>query len=329
MADSETKPRGRSKNSSKQKISIQSPYSKPVLKTRSVSNSKSTNSIKNSTLLTSSSKNLFQDLFSVNFEKKHMGKSSMSDLRIDLTSEDLYARLSKDLKHAKTIEDEFEVYQRYFIELIKADKKYGKVLLKIKSAYDSRINSSDSNLLLKLKTELKELQGQANKDYRDKQLYTKKIEKLAKENVELSRALDDAEEKYNSMILRLQEITNYDLQKIPKDEITWKALAMENQALCKINKEMQQDLKLISSKEKKLISLLLELKRLGYPVEEIYEQKQAKSKREESPGSYVEDTDNEALVSGRAKVVAKPNCIPNLKLRDLQAEINSSFSSEF
>lgn len=280
-------------------------------------------------MLTSSSKNLFQDLFNVNFEKKHAVKTSVSDIRIDSSSEDLYSKLSKDLKSAKNSDEEFEICQRYFSELIKSDKKFSKTLLKIKNTYESRIQSSDLGLLSKLRNELKELQSQANKDYRDKQLYTKKIEKLAKENVELSRSLDDAEEKYNTVVVRLQEISSYDLQKIPKDEITWKALAMENQALCKINKEMQQDLKLISAKEKKLIGLLLELKRLGYPVEEIYEQKQAKTKREESPGSYVEDTDNEALVSGRAKEVAKPAFIPNLKLKDMQGELNSSFSSEF
>lgn len=328
MAENDSKYRGRSKGSGKSKgQNLQSPYSKPVAKTRSVSNSKQTNSMKNLTLLTSSSKNLFQDMFPITFEKKHSGKNSIGEFRNDASIEEIQSRLLREVKYARNSDEEFEVYQKYFSELIKFDKKLGKILNRIKLAYDSRLQSTDSSLVSKLRTELKDLQSQAGKDHRDRQLYTKKIEKLAKENVELSRSLDSYEEKYNLLVQRLQEITNYDLQKLPKDEITWKALAVENQSLVKINKDLQQDLKKISLKEKTLINLLLELKRLGYPVEEIYEQKN-KAQRD-SPGSYVEDTDNEALVSGRAKTVAKPSCIPSLKLKDIQNDELNSESSDF
>lgn len=330
MAENDSKSRGRSKGSGKNKgHNLQSPYSKPVSKTRSVSNSKHSNSTKNLTLLTCSSKNLFQDLYPITFEKKHSVKNSFSEIRGELSLEELQSRLMRELKQARNSDEEFEIYQKCFSELIKFDKRQGKILNRIKLAYESRILSGDSGIVSKLRTEIKDLQAQASKDYKDKQLYTKKIEKLAKENVELSRSLDDAEEKYNLVLQRLQEITNYDLQKVPKDEITWKALAAENQSLVKINKDLQQDLKKISSKEKTLINLLLELKRLGYPVEEIYEQKSNKVQRQASPGSYVEDTDNEALVSGRAKSVAKPTCIPALKLKDIQNDEIYSESSDF
>ena len=100
---------------------------------------------------------------------------------------------------------------------------------------------------------------------------------------------------------------------------------LENQGLSRLNKEMQADIKTISSKEKKLVSLLVALKSQGYPVEEIYEKQLAKSMRSITPQGYSEDTDTEALISGRAKIVKKPAIIPKLNLDDVQ---NDAFSND-
>ena len=126
----------------------------------------------------------------------------------------------------------------------------------------------------------------------------------------------------------LQEISTFNINSIPKDEINWRALLFENKRLTQTNKELQVDLKCIALKEKRLVSLLMALKDQGYPVEEIYEKQIAKPKKTISPQNYVEDTDNEALVSGRVKVVAKPSVIPRLNLEEINSPDNDSFFSE-
>lgn len=130
--------------------------------------------------------------------------------------------------------------------------------------------------------------------------------------------------------MKIQEIRKFDVESMSKDEITWKTLVFENQRLLKINKEMQNDIKSISAKEKKLVDLIIALKQHGYPVEQVYEKQNSKSKRSYSPQSYADDTDNEALVSSRVKTVAKPAIVPKLNLGGVRPEPSSdnSFSSE-
>ena len=80
-----------------------------------------------------------------------------------------------------------------------------------------------------------------------------------------------------------------------------------------------------------MMSLLVLLKKQGVPVEEIYEKQFVKDQKKEVENSPSEDTENEALVSGKPKTVIKPTNIPKLNLGDLQHEhfSNNSFLSEF
>ncbi|OMJ86558.1 hypothetical protein SteCoe_11912 [Stentor coeruleus] len=318
------------------KNAISTPYSKPFIKPRSVSTTKSTTAVKqvsaiyaNSSLnlssfshnpYFSSSKNFFQSTAPV--DKTQLLKSSFYDPKTEISEYDFDQLLEKDLKDH---EDKFKIYQKYFTEFIKSDKKYGIFLSKIKAGYELRMLSCENSLVAKLKNDIKEFQEQVSKEYKDRQLCLKKIEKLSRENVELSKILDEAQVKYNNAIEKIKGITSYDMGKIPKDEMTWKALAFENQSLSKFNRELQRDLKALSAKEKKLSNLFIELKKQGFPVdqvyekqgfpiEQVYENQFTKSKIENSTNNYIEETDNEALVSGRPKEVIKPAFIPKLKL---------------
>ena len=221
------------------------------------------------------------------------------------------------MRNILNIEHEFEIYQRYFGEIINLDKQFGKILLKIKSGYEAKISYIENSIVLNLKKEIKEIQSLYAKESACKKIFTKKLEKLAQENVELSRTLDETESRYNVLACTLQEISTFNINNIPKDESTWRALIFENSRLSQYNKEMQIDLKNIAFKEKKLISLLMALKDQGCPVEEIYEKQITKQKSFFSPQTHLEDTDNEALVSDRIKIVAKPSIIPMLNLGEL------------
>ena len=304
---------------------VSSPYIKP--KSRSLSNSKSILNLKSPTqTIFSNTKKLFQDSTPLSAKQKQFFKQTHPEIKLEINAdEDIEKRLMQDIKNAKNTEHEFEIYQKYFGELIKLDKKYDRVLLMIKAGYDSRVANAESSLASRLKIEIKELQNIIQKENKEKKLFLRKLEKLSKENVELSRGLDDTESKYNDLIARLNEISKFDLSALPKEEITWKSLVLENQGLSRLNKEMQADIKTISSKEKKLVSLLVALKSQGYPVEEIYEKQLAKSMRSITPQGYSEDTDTEALISGRAKIVKKPAIIPKLNLDDVQ---NDAFSND-
>lgn len=302
---------------------IPSPYSKPFIKQRSVSTTKSVATVKqvftfheNSSINLSSfyhnpyfnsSKSISQPAPT---DKTQMLKHSFYNHKTENSENDYNQLLEKDLKDN---EDKFGIYQKHFTEFIQADKKNGEFLSKIKAGYEMRILSCENSLVEKLRNDIKDFQEQTSKEYKDRQLCLKKIEKLSRENLELSQILDEAQVKYDSVIGRMQEITLYDMGKIPKDEMTWKALAFENQSLAKFNRELQRDLKALATKEKKLSNLVDELKKKGFPVEKVYEKQISQSKRNDSTNNYSEDTDNEALVSGKPREIVKPSFVPKLK----------------
>ena len=199
---------------------VSSPYIKP--KSRSLSNSKSILNLKSPTqTIFSNTKKLFQDSTPLSAKQKQFFKQTHPEIKLEINAdEDIEKRLMQDIKNAKNTEHEFEIYQKYFGELIKLDKKYDRVLLMIKAGYDSRVANAESSLASRLKIEIKELQNIIQKENKEKKLFLRKLEKLSKENVELSRGLDDTESKYNDLIARLNEISKFDLSALPKEEIT-------------------------------------------------------------------------------------------------------------
>lgn len=96
---------------------------------------------------------------------------------------------------------------------------------------------------------------------------------------------------------------------------------------------MRNELKNFAYKEKKLLKLILALKKRGFPVEEIYEKEvQTKEKKRKYDYSYSQsdecpdDTENEQLISGRAKEPIKPKIIPSLNIKEMKQETPYSSS---
>ena len=56
------------------------------------------------------------------------------------------------------------------------------------------------------------------KNKEDKKYMIKKIEKLAKENAELSRSLDDRESRYVDLQDKLMKLSKIDMEDMPKDD---------------------------------------------------------------------------------------------------------------
>ncbi|CAG9333195.1 unnamed protein product [Blepharisma stoltei] len=235
----------------------------------------------------------------------------------------------------------FDIYSKMFAEIIEKDTLFGPLLLKIQHAYEDWMISATSDYKetsQNLKFELSELSKKCQLQNEDKKTMDRKIEKLSKENYELSKSLEEQEERYAELQEKIFKIADIKIDQLPKDDETWKFLVAENQNYASVCENMRNELKNYAYKEKKLLKLVLAMKKRGYPVEEIYDQevahhKKKKKKQEQNQNQieseeYPDDTENEQLVSERLKYKAKPESIPSLNLKDIQAEtLYSSTSS--
>ena len=132
-------------------------------------------------------------------------------------------KLNENLKKFKEKNSgKFEVYRNAFSEIIEKDENYRSLLKKIKDAYEQRLKvdeyDSSKDLIEKFKDEIRTMQEKILKGKEDKKFLVRKIEKLAKENAELSRHLDDRESRYIDLQDKLLKLSKIDLEEMPKDE---------------------------------------------------------------------------------------------------------------
>jgi hypothetical protein len=336
-------------------IISESPYAQVqgLSKQRSISNIKLKSSYKtSSTPLNGStstsllSKNKSQASFSQhpsemvsNLKQKFLSQNLNSGKNTSKVIEERLLGTLKKIKEKHMGSNRFEAYQLAFEEIIEKDEVYGTLLKKIKEAYEQRMKFEKVDLskdvIEKLKDEINGLREKLLKNKQQKKFLIKKIEKLAKENVEISRSLEDRESRYMDLQDKLIKLSKIEMEEVPTDENSWKYLVSENQHLIKVCEEMRKDIKHLSRKEKKLVRLVVALKNRGYPVEEVYQQDVHKEKKKRiltCDEPVVDDSENEDLVSGRPVDVKKPEIVPKLNLNELEEsqeeESESSYSSE-
>jgi len=75
------------------------------------------------------------------------------------------------------------------------------------------------------------------------------------------------------------KISKVNIDGIELDQATWTELVQENTNFSQTISKMRQELKQLKYKEKRLIKLILTMKKLNYPVEEIYEQDVRKQRK--------------------------------------------------
>ncbi|CAG9333236.1 unnamed protein product [Blepharisma stoltei] len=229
--------------------------------------------------------------------------------------------------------DKFGIYQKIFAEVIERNKSYANILGKIKAAYEEWVSYSLKAGLstTPLQQEIDEANEKIKQLMEERKVVYRKVEKLAKENAELSRSLDENEIRYTDLQEKLFIISNTNVEGVPKDESTWKYLIAENKNFVEICKQMKAEIKSFRSKEKKLLKLIMAMKKRGYPVEEVYEKDVVKKRKIEKQSDQEKpenESEEELIVSGPLKPVPKPDFIPNLKLENVQPESFSSSSSE-
>lgn len=261
--------------------------------------------------------------------------------------------ISQDFKYAKVIEarlmeqlkilsqktqkpsedlltNKLELYKYAFGEIIGKNKAYSSVLRAIKDAYEEAydiITKNNRETIKNLEKDLEDSNLKIQNYQAEIKSLRRKIEKLAKESVELSRTLDDRETQYNEIHERLYTITHSSIENIPKDEEGWKALVSEIQEYSKIVHSMSSEIKKLRHKEKQLINLILALKKRGYPVEEIYENEISRHKQpKETKGDELKSEDEyelEPLVKGSPKKIVRPGHVPVLNLGNVRPELSS------
>ena len=278
------------------------------------------------------------ELFS-NLKQKFLSQNLNSGKNTSKIIEDRLLGTLKKIKEKQMGSNRFEAYQLAFEEIIEKDEVYGTLLKKIKDAYEQRIKYEkidiSKDVIEKLKDDINGLREKLLKNKQQKKFLMKKIEKLAKENVEISRSMEDRENRYMDLQDKLIKLSKIELEEVPTDENSWKYLVSENQHLIKVCEEMRKDIKHLSRKEKKLVKLVVALKNRGYPVEEVYQQdvhREQKKKVLTCDEPVVDDSENEDLISGRPIDVKKPEIVPKLNLTELEEsqeeESESSYTSE-
>jgi hypothetical protein len=226
--------------------------------------------------------------------------------------------------------DKFRVYQTIFEEVISRDHCFGSLLTKIKSAYEDWLSAEGLQTLTdRLKAELSEKNQELAWTQQEASHLGKKVSRLAKENAELGKALDDSEAKYSDLQDRVLKLTQAKCDSVPRDEVSWKYMVLENKHYAELLKTLKRDNRQLKQTEDKLLKLMLALKKQGIPVEQVYKEecrkmKEAKLPYKEIPGSNAGDEDAEPFVHGPPKAVKRPQGVPMLTL----AEVGQDSSSE-
>lgn len=320
----------RSSNNLRQKLIYKS-ISTPMHVSESINNSSSKNKSQSS-LPTNPQKDQILGLRKKFFPQSLKPNTSSSKLIEDKLLETL-----NKVKSTKIETGKFEAYRTAFADIIEKDEQYGSLLKKIKEVYEQKIKYEkidvSHDIIEQLKEDLRNSKEKLLSRKKEKKMLMKKIEKFVKENVEISRSLAEWEEKYFDLQEKLVELSRVDLGSVKMDELSWKFIVSENNHLAKLCQNMKEDLRMLSKKEKRLVKLVVVLKEKGYPVEEVYEgimSKKSKQKARIEFGEQVEDdTENEDLVSGKARSVKKPEFVPCLDFDALYDSQEEWESSEF
>lgn len=232
--------------------------------------------------------------------------------------------LTKDGEDA--FEAQFPLYSEVFQQVIDKDKRFGFLLLKIKTFYEnwltSLIEQSSERHISQYVEQLKQAKKKMQQYHEEKKLMLRKIEKLSKESLDLSRKLEECEDDYDHVKQKLDYISSFDLDEMSLDEKTWKYLVVENQGYHELFKKMQGEFKTVKDRESQLLGLIEKARERGFPVDDL----------EDRSEEELDEDDMEPLASGPEKIMPKPKIVPRLRLDMLQdsskAEDSQSLDSE-
>lgn len=220
----------------------------------------------------------------------------------------------------------FQLFQQCFDEIIVKDLTFGPLLSKIKSVYNEWItmNAGGPDDISKLKAEILEFSKKLTKETEENKILYRKMQKFSKENVEMGRTLEERENSFRSLQEYLLKVTNVDIESLPQDKMTWKILVAENKSYADLCARLKKRVKVMKKKENRFMKLFWNMKQKGYPVEEIYEKIDERSKQSVNV-SITELSENEPINVEPAKNLPKPGNVPCLHLSRVEP---NSFSDD-
>ena len=171
------------------------------------------------------------------------------------------AKLNKELRElADAAEEkrdrELHAYSHAFAQLIDLTSLFKPLLSRIKSKYEAWIQRFLNLDMRNLQQDLHRVQLALEQATADKAFYAKQLDKVAKENVELSRSCLEYQQKGDACEEKLREIARGKRQGYPPTEDTWKMLNLELDSLYIWREEMNKQIAAAKSTEKQLLGLL-------------------------------------------------------------------------
>jgi DNA-binding transcriptional MerR regulator len=215
-----------------------------------------------------------------------------------------------------------------FNDIIAKDLLFGEALSEIKAVYEEWIKGKVGYVVenSQLKLDISHL-SQKIKDFEVANKSLKEnLKKISLENAKVGKEIELKDKQYRSLQEHLIKITNIDRNNFPPSEETWKLILVENKTYLDICECMKKDIKNLKKNENKLLDLIDHLRNQGYPVDEIYKKivfpKYSKKKKKDKE---VGSEEEEYLITGRPKIVFKPDFVPGLNLEERNQEFEGKF----
>ena len=116
--------------------------------------------------------------------------------------------------------EKYEMYKGIFDEIIQKDKTFMVILKKIKDSYEEFYEISILEHTFKLKEKIEKMNELLSKKNEEIDVLDKRVRKLSSENYELAKSLERSEEICSGIQERLNKISKFSMNNIPKDEET-------------------------------------------------------------------------------------------------------------
>jgi hypothetical protein len=171
------------------------------------------------------------------------------------------AKLNKELRElaeaaGEKRDRELHAYSHAFAQLIDLTSLFKPLLSRIKCKYEAWIQRFLNLDTRNLQQDLHQAQLALEQAIADKAFYAKQLDKVARENMELSRSCLEYQRKGDACEEKLREIARGKRQGFPPTEDTWKMLNLELDSLHIWKEEMSKQLATAKNTEKQLLGLL-------------------------------------------------------------------------
>lgn len=222
---------------------------------------------------------------------------------------------------------QLRVYHVYFGETLKASGGLKGILEVFQRGYEGLVEELQEKYtceVSKLQGEIINLQSGILREADERKNLLSRIEKLSHENVEMTETCQSYEEKLTDYQEKLYDIANVRMDLYPPSQQAWRVLNSELEYYHGWKRNAERELKLLKSKEKKLVRLVHALKEQGYPVEEVYNA-QVKTPAPSAHSEEIcrDENESQRLVSGRPKSLPKPEKVPSLRLDEVEPDVSS------